>query len=146
MLAADVFNLQKVEQNAMMKFFLQSQKHSTHPISLLLHLLVFNLHSQFGNFALLRVGVHRYIGIEQLIQLTLTGQLTIGDDCHQVEVNLTFAVFLDATFDERTCHLKPVVAGLAPVNRTLFESIKLIQPTVDWNVRDEVENVLLQMH
>lgn len=59
-------------------------------------------------------------------------------------MNLTFAVFLYATLDKRTRNIEPIVAGLAPVNRSLFETVKLIQTTVDWNVRDEVENVLLQ--
>lgn len=121
----------------------RSLSYSTHAIALLLDLLVFNLHSQFGNFTLFRVRVHRLISIEKQIQLFLARHLTIRNDSHQVEMNLTFAVLLDSSFDEGTRHFEPIVTCRSPIDWTLAESVELIQPAVDWNVRDEVENVFV---
>lgn len=119
----------------------------SHLVSLSLHNFVVDLHSQLGDFALFRVSLHCVFGsVQQSVELALAKHLSVGHHRHEIEVNFALAVLLNALLDDGTDNVEPVlVADYTEIDGTFLETVEFVETSVDGQIRDEMENVFLQM-
>lgn len=82
---------------------------------------------------------------QQCVDLPLVNHLAVADQRHQIEVDLAFAVLLDALVDDRSHDVQPVLAGGdgAQIDGSLLQAVQLVQAAIDRNVADKVVDFLV---
>lgn len=80
-----------------------------------------------------------------MVDVTLINQLAIGNDGHQIEMDFTFAVFLHAFLNDWTDNIQPVLirTDRSQINRTLLQTIQFVQSSIDWQITNEMEHILV---